>query len=109
MKSKIYTVDMIPSFSNETVAGAKQWWNEMLVLGLYIHPESGAEDFVDAETGARLLDDDASEKVNAIYDAMFSALGEDITCDLGTTAWWLYQGYVWDEKAQEWKREVTSK
>lgn len=28
MKSTIYTVDMIPSFSNEALAGAKQWWNE---------------------------------------------------------------------------------
>lgn len=108
MGPKIYTAEMIPSFSNETVAGAKQWWNEMLELGLYIHPESDAADFVDTDTGLQLLDDNASEKVNLIYEAMYSVIGEDKTCDLGTTAWWMYQGYVWNKNKQEWQREELS-
>lgn len=99
---KPYTAQMIPDFSDKTIEGARQWWRKMLHLGLYIHPEDGAENYSHLETGGRMLDDEASEKVNSIYREMFSLFGEEETYDAGMTEWWAAQGYRWDEQKQEW-------
>lgn len=102
IKNIIYSAKMIPDFSKKTIEGASQWWNEMLELGFYIHPDDGAESCVYDDTGERALDDEASAKVDAIYAEMFEILGEEETYDAGTNAWWKHQGYTWSEQKQEW-------
>ena len=97
----MFSAGMIPDFSNITPEGAKKWWDDMLELGLYINPDDGAEDYIH-DTGERVLDDEAANKVNAIYDQMFSVIGEEETFDIGVTAWRRYMGHTWDEKKQEW-------
>lgn len=98
---KIYDDQAIPDFSDKTPGGLQQWWRDMLEKGLYIHPSDGAENYVDSETGASIMSDNAAAKVNAIYAEMFRLFGEEQTCEVGTSVWWHYQGYQWDEAAQE--------
>lgn len=99
------SAEMIPEFTAKTATGVRAWWDAMLELGFYIHPEDDPADQVEAGTGQRALDDTACAKVSAIYEDMFNSIGESETYDIGITAWFNYQGYTWDEDKDEWVRQ----
>jgi hypothetical protein len=92
---------MIPEFTDKTPAGVRAWWDSMLELGFYIHPEDDPADQVNTATGQRSLDDAACNKVSSIYAEMFELIGESESCDIGITAWYHNQGYEWNESRNE--------
>lgn len=98
----LLTASAIPDFTTQTLEGASQWWDEMLKLGLYVNPDDGAENHVHSKTNDPVFDASAIKKIDSIYEKMFSLLGRKKTYNVGTTAWWNYQGYTWNEKCQEW-------
>ncbi|MGB3916621.1 MAG: hypothetical protein WBL07_04210 [Thiothrix litoralis] len=99
------SANMIPEFTDKTATGARAWWDAMLKLGYYIHPEDDPADQVNAETGQRALDNAACAKVTTIYEDMSSNIGESEACGIGVEAWYSYQGYTWDASKDEWVRQ----
>ena len=99
------SVEMIPALTDKTAAGTRAWWDAMLELGIYIHPEDDPADQVNVTTGQRELDDAACAKVTSIYENMFSSIGEAEACAIGVEAWYTYQGYTWDASKDEWVRQ----
>jgi len=93
---------MITEFKNKTPEGASDWWDSMIEKGLYLHPDDDPTEFVDGQ-GKRLLDDLACKKIDVIYDQMFTSLGESKSLDIGLAAWYKHQGYVWNEKLNEFQ------
>jgi len=96
------SAEMIPEFIDKTTVGARSWWDAMLELGYYIHPEDDPANQVDVETGQRSLNPAACAKISAIYEDMFNSIGESKTYDIGIEAWYNYQGYIWDASKDEW-------
>lgn len=101
----MFSAEMVPEFTAKTPTGARAWWDAMLELGFYIHPEDDPSDQVEAGTSQRALDDAACAKVSGIYADMFNSIGESETYDIGIAAWYSYQGYTWDARKDEWVRQ----
>lgn len=99
------SAEMIPEFKAKTATGVRAWWEAMLELGFYIHPEDDPADQVETRTGQRLLDDAACAKVSAIYEDMFNNIGESETYEISMAAWYGHQGYTWDASRDEWVRQ----
>lgn len=83
-------------------AGVRKWWDAMLEKGLYIHPEDDPATITDTDNDdARVLDNSACQKIEAIYAEMFESVGETQSYDIGITAWYNYQGYQWNKDKNE--------
>lgn len=93
----------IPSLKSETTKDIREWFDEMLNIGLYIHPEDDPADYVNITTGIPLLNPTEARKVDGIYDKMFQALRESQVYDIATAAWYEHKSYAWDANSNEWK------
>ena len=103
------TAEMIPGFDEKTVDCALKWWNSMLDLGFFIHPEDDPADTVNQETGQRSLDDAACQKISAIHDEMIRAVGYEETYDAGMSAFMNRCGWVCNATNDGWVEAKTSK
>lgn len=103
----MFTAEMIPDFNEKTVAGLLCWWNAMLDMDLYIHPEDDPANIVNIETGSRSLDDNACKKISDIYDEMISVVGYEETYDAGMTAFMNRRGWVCNPAGDGWVETET--
>lgn len=103
----MFTAQMIPDFDDKTVKGALAWWNAMLRLGFFIHPEDDPADIINVDTNERSLDDAASIKVSDIYEEMIVVVGYEETYDAGMTAYMNYNGWVENETRDGWIEAAT--
>jgi hypothetical protein len=103
------TAKMIPDFDEKTATGALKWWNSMLDLGFFIHPEDDPVDTINQETGERSLDDTACQKISAIHDEMIKIVGYEETYDAGMTAFMNRRGWVCNATNDGWVEAKTIK
>lgn len=62
-----------------STAEAEEWVREQVEnIGIGYHPDTRFEDYIDKGTGKRLFSDDEARELNALSDAAFDRLGNDI-------------------------------
>jgi hypothetical protein len=103
------TAERLPAFDEKTATGVLRWWNSMLDLGFFIHPEDDPADTVNQETGGKAFDDTACQKISAIHDEMISVVGYEETYDAGMTAFMNRNGWVCNATNDGWIEAETHK
>ena len=89
----------IPDFTNFTEEGVRTWWDQIISLGLNMHPDDDPANLVSIATGKCMLTPEACQKVRAIHETMFKFIGDKIY-DIGTAAYMGHLGYVFDHESQ---------
>ena len=83
----------IPDFVGSSAQDVRKWWDQVISLGLNIHPDDDPANIVDLKTGQPALEESACKKIEGIYQHMFDLLGDDVY-DIGTTAYMNHLGYM---------------
>jgi len=91
----------IPEPSSFSKHDIRAWWDNIIELGLNIHPDDDVAEIVMIATGEPALDFSACRKLRQIMDNIQLAVG-DMIYDIGHAAYMANLGYVKDPKGPDW-------
>lgn len=95
------TADEIPAWSDKSEAGMFAWWKTMATYGIAHHPDDDPSDIAAIESGNRLFNDRACNKLRGIYSEMTSLHGDGIY-EAGQTALMNNRGRKWSPVLSGW-------
>jgi hypothetical protein len=93
----------IPEPSSFSKHDIRAWWDNIIELGLNIHPDDDVAEIVMIATGEPALDSGACTKLRQIMDSIQLAVG-DLIYEIGHAAYMANLGYVKGPSGQDWIR-----
>ncbi|MDB5801659.1 MAG: hypothetical protein JWL63_2598 [Rhodocyclales bacterium] len=87
------SANKIPDLVGISPQDVRAWWDQILELGLNIHPDDDLRGIVQADSHTRALDESACSKIAETYQRMFELVG-DSTYEIGLAAQMYWLGYI---------------